>query len=194
MSHALGLSPLSGIALSLAALCGTTAPSLAQDSGFNLAMHANSQTTAKDLGLPAYPGAHLDKRSNDDGAFDFGFTFGNTTFRVMGASYTSTDPTPEVLAFYRKALTRYGDVLECIDHNPVGAVTTTQSGLTCAKAADGHFHIDSHPDFSGDHELRAGTPHQFRIVAFDDAKSGPTRFVLFYAEVPKHTGSDGRSE
>jgi hypothetical protein len=194
MSRALSLSPLSGIALSFATLCGASAPSLAQDSGFNFAMHANAQTTAKDVGLPAYPGAHLYKRSNNDGAFDLGFTFGNTTFRMMGASYISADSPTDVLAFYRKALGRYGDVLECIDDNAVGALTTTESGLTCSKTSDGHFHIDSHPDFSGNHELRAGTPHRFRIVAFDDAKSGPTRFVLFYVEVPKHTSSDGRSE
>jgi hypothetical protein len=194
MSRPLSLWPVSGIALAFATLCGASTQSLAQDSGFNLAVHANAQTTAKDVGLPVYPGAELYKRSNNDGAFDLGFTFGSTSFRMMGVSYVSTDSPTEVLTFYRRALARYGDVLECIDGNPVGAVTTTESGLTCSKASGGHFHIDSHPDFSSDHELRAGTPRQFRIVAFDDAKSGSTRFVLFFVQVPKHSGSDGGSE
>ena len=194
MSRPLSLWHVSGIALSVATLCGAGTPSLAQDSGFNLAVHANAQTTAKDVGLPVYPGAQLYKRSHNDGAFDIGFTFGSASFRMMGVSYASTDSPTEVLAFYRSALAHYGDVLECIDGSPVGAVTTTHSGLTCSKPAGDHFHIDSHPDFSSDHELRAGTPRQFRIVALDDARSGSTRFVLFFVQVPKHSSSDDGSE
>jgi hypothetical protein len=38
----------------------------AQNSDFNLNLHANSHVTAKDIGLPVYPGATLFKDKDSD--------------------------------------------------------------------------------------------------------------------------------
>src|ERR1700679_2258999 len=40
----------------------------AQDSSFNLDLHANSHVTAKDIGLPVYPGATPWKEKDSDSA------------------------------------------------------------------------------------------------------------------------------
>ena len=39
---------------------------------------------------------------------------------MKAASYKTTDSPEMVAAFYRKALGRYGDVIECQNNKPVG--------------------------------------------------------------------------
>src|SRR5580658_5507524 len=87
----------------------------AQDSGKGFELHTNSNATAADVGLPVYPRSKLSKNAGNDSAVDMGFTFGDTHFRLVAANYVSGDSTAQILDFYRKPLTRYGDVLEC-DH------------------------------------------------------------------------------
>ncbi len=51
-------------------------PSFAQNSDFNLNMHANSHATAKDIGLPVYPGATPFKdKDSDSSSADLGFVW-----------------------------------------------------------------------------------------------------------------------
>ena len=80
------------------------------------------QTSAADLGLPAYPGAVTD--TSDDGRrsarVDMGF--GSFKLRVRVAHYKSADDRDQVLAFYRKALSEYGNVIECVGGKPVGSL------------------------------------------------------------------------
>jgi len=40
------------------------------------------------------------------------------------------------LAFYRKPLSRYGEVLECDQSKPVGSHIVTRDGLTCSDEHD----------------------------------------------------------
>src|ERR1035437_2719530 len=104
--------------------------SVAQKSGFNLELHANKNVSAAEVGLPAYPGATLVKDTDDDSTADLGFTFGNTHFRIMVAKYSPSESADQVLGFYRKPLSRFGEVLECNHGQPIGALTVTHSGLT----------------------------------------------------------------
>jgi hypothetical protein len=161
-------------------LVGSTVSS-GQDSGVNLALHANSHTRAADIGLPAYPGATLYKDDGDAGA-DLGLTAGDFHFSLMAVKYVTSDSAARVLAFYRKPLSRYGEVLECDQGKPVGALTVTRSGLTCGEVEHGDANS------SNDHEIRAGSPHQYRIVGIDDSHPGSTRFGLVYLELPKDSG------
>ena len=154
----------------------------AQSSGFEL--HANGQATPAAIGLPSYPGAILYKDPNNDAAFDLGYTFGESHFRLQATNFVTTDAPDKVLAFYRKPLSRYGEVLECQNGKPVGSLTTTRSGLTCAGQNGGHIQVNEHSD-ANDHELRAGTPQNYRIVGIDKAEPRSTRFALIYVEVPK---------
>jgi hypothetical protein len=167
---------------------------MAQNSGLNLALHANSNTSAADIGVPAYPGAKIYKNPDSDSAVDLGFTFGGTNFRLMAASYVTGDSPAQVLAFYRKPLSRYGEVLECDHGKPVGALTVTRSGLTCSDEKGDHVQVNGQANSSSDHELRAGSPKRFRLVGIDESHAGSTRFGLVYLELPKDTGSDKPSK
>ena len=57
--------PLRVAVLGAVVLAGANS-SVAQDSGFSLDLHANSHATAKDIGLPLYPGASPWKDSDKD--------------------------------------------------------------------------------------------------------------------------------
>jgi hypothetical protein len=168
-----------------AAVSFSGATALAQNSGFNLDLHADSHATAADIGLPAYPGATLAKTADSDGSADLGMVLGDFHFRLKVASYVSADSPERVLAFYRKPLARYGEVLECSQGKPVGALTVTHSGLTCSDQQGGNVHANGSVNSSTDHELRAGSPHLFRIVGIDKSESGSTRFGMVYLELPK---------
>jgi hypothetical protein len=165
-----------------AILLGNGAASLGQDSGINLALHANSHARAADVGLPAYPGATLNKADGNDAAADLGLTAGDFHFSLLAVNYVTGDSPEQVLAFYRKPLSRYGEVLECDQGKPVGSVTVTRSGLTC-----GDDVRDQHASSSG-REIRAGSPHRFRIVGIDNSHPGSTSFGLVYLELPKDSG------
>jgi hypothetical protein len=104
-----------------------SAVSFGQDSGINLALHANSRASAADIGLPAYPGATLFKDTDNDSAADLGPTLGDFHFSLMAANYVTSDSPAQVLAVYRKPLSRYGQVLECDHGKPVGALTVSPS-------------------------------------------------------------------
>jgi hypothetical protein len=130
-----------------------------KNSDFNLALHANTHVTAGDIGLPEYPGAAPYKNPDDkdsDSAVDLGFSFGNVHFLVKAASYITHDSPAQVLDFYRKPLSHYGQVLECDHGHPVGSLTVTRTGLTCND--DAGVNSGSKDDSSGGHELRAGRP------------------------------------
>jgi len=168
--------------------------SYAQDKDFNLEVHANSHAGAKDVGLPAYPGATEVKGSEDDSNADLGFAFGKTRFRLVVAKYASTDSPERILAFYRKPLSSFGEVLECNQGKPVGSPVATRSGLTCSEEKDGGVTLSNHSLSSNHHELRAGSPHQFRMVAIEETDSKATRFVLIYVDTPMDSEKQNASK
>jgi hypothetical protein len=173
--------------------CGG-AISFAQNSDFKLELHANKHVSAAEIGLPAYPGATLAKETDDDNTADLGFTFGDTHFRIMVTKYITTGTAESVLSFYRKPLSRYGEVLECNDGKPVGAPTVAQSGLSCAEQKEGGLSVTDHGLSSAGHELRAGSSHQFRVVCIDKSHPESTHFWLVYIELPKDHDKTERSE
>ena len=172
-------------------LCGRL--SNAQSKDFNLELHANSHGTAADVGVPAYPGATIDKEAEDSSAADLGFTFGDNHFRLIVAKYLTKDSPERVLDFYRKSLSRYGEVLECNQGKPAGTLSATHSGLTCSGNKEDHLTVTDNAVLSGLHEIRAGSPHRFRIVAIDESHPGSTRFVLLYIETPTEKDTGGKS-
>jgi len=164
--------------------CGGSMAS-AQNSGGGFELHANSNITASDVGLPAYPGSKLFKSTGSDPAVDMGFTLGDTHFRLVAANYLSDDSPAQILDFYRKPLARFGDVLECDHGKPVGAIKATRSGLTCSDKQDGHVQVEGNVDSSSDHELRAGSPRKFHLVGIGERQGSATHFGLVYIETPK---------
>ena len=152
-----------------------------QNSDFRLSVHAISHATAKDIGLPAYPGAtpFKDKDKDSDSSADLGFALNSFQFNLQVATFVTRDSWLQVLEFYRKPLAKYGEVLECNHGKPVGSLTTTKTGLTCGDQAAGNGY-----------ELRAGRPEQFRIVGIDNPEAGQTKFGLVALVLPKE--QDGK--
>jgi hypothetical protein len=177
-------------ASALGALClAVSISSVAQDKGFSLDLHANAHATAKEIGLPDYPGAKPYKDGDNDSSANLGFGMNDFHFKLLVASYVSGDSATQILDYYRKPLAHYGEVLECFKGKPVGSLKETKSGLNCSSNKGGNIEVNGSGDSSTDHELRAGTPLRFRIVGISDAKDGKTRFGLVYLELPKDSDS-----
>ncbi len=157
-------------------------------------VHVNTgQTTAADLGLPIYPGAQLVADKDNDKSADVHMGFGQWELRVKAVNYTSADTQDKVVAFYKKALGRYGNVIACQENAPVGTPTSTSQGLTCANSGKegAHIKVNGSTDFGdsdGGYQLKAGSPHHQHIVAFKSSAPGQTRFVLVSLDLPGGTG------
>jgi hypothetical protein len=153
-------------------------------------VHVNTdQTTAADLGLPVYPGAEPIKGDDQHKSADVHVGFGEWELRVRAVSYGTPDKRDQVVAFYKKALGRYGEVITCEGNAPVGTPTTTSEGLTCndqknVNVDSGDFHTGQ-----GDFELKAGSIRHQHIVGFENPKGGETRFALVALDLP--AGMDG---
>lgn len=162
-------------------------------------MHVDTnQTTAADLGLPAYPDAKIVRDSDNDKSANVHMGFGEWELRVQVVNYATPDSQDKVVAFYKKALGRYGNVIECQDKHPVGTPVQTSEGLTCADDGKGPVIVDSGGDsshgYSGDSrfQLKAGSRRHQHIVAFESSAPGQTRFNLVEIQLP--AGFDGSSK
>jgi len=179
------------VLLAAAALCAPIV-ARAQRSNISVELHANKNVTAANLGLPDFPSARAYTDSANESPVDLGFTFGDVHFRVLVSKYLTAASPRQVFDFYRKPLARYGDVLECDHGEAVGALKITRGGLTCADSVGGtHSHVSG--DFDSGRELRSGNPSLFRIVALESPHADSTQFSLLLIELPKDTGSEGRS-
>ena len=160
-----------------------------------LNVHTNDVRPA-DVGLPVYPGATLVATdSHNDKSADIDMSFGDWHLRVKVIGYVSTDPQDKVAAYYKKALQRYGDVLTCQNNKPVGTPEKTSAGLTCTNDARYNIDLDVNTKTgsakvntprlsSGGFELRAGSPSEQHIVAFDATSGVGSKFALINVELP----------
>lgn len=151
-------------------------------------LHVSSDAaSAADVGLPVYPGAIL-VQGKDKKSADIRFGFGDWQFRVKVASYETGDSSDKVIAYYKKALGRYGDVIQCRDDQPVGEPTHTREGLTCGDDnAKSHAHVTKDMMVS----LEAGSKRHQHIFGIDKETGSGTRFALVELQLP--AGSDDDS-
>jgi hypothetical protein len=74
----------------------------------------NAEATAKDVGLPIDPGARPHKDKQDDRtSAKFGLWGSALAFKLAVVKLESHDSPQKIAAFYKKALTKYGTVLDC---------------------------------------------------------------------------------
>jgi len=105
----------------LAAFCLIPAATRSQEQkGAGITLGADAD--AKDLGLPLYPGSrrHTDKDSDSPGA-NFGLWGGGSGFKLAVLKLESDDPPEKIAQFYKKALGKYGKVLDCSHPSPAEA-------------------------------------------------------------------------
>jgi hypothetical protein len=147
-----------------------------------MSVKTNEAAGVDGIGLPVYPGAVMvKKKDKNDGAADINLSFGSFTLKVKAASYTTPDSPDLVAAFYRKALGRYGDVIQCQNDKPVSSQTRTAEGLTCADDQKNHIKVDN--DMSGKMELKAGSKQHQHIVGVDPDGSG-TKIGMVALDLP----------
>ena len=150
-------------------------------------VHVNTdQTTAADLGLPVYPGAQAVRGDDKHKSADVHLGFGEWELRVRAVSYATPDSKDKVAAFYKKALSRYGDVITCQNNAPVGTPAATSEGLTCEEDKNPKVQIDQ-GDYNvgkGNLELKAGSKRHQHIVGFESPSDGKTRFAMVALDLP----------
>jgi hypothetical protein len=152
-----------------------------------------NQTTAADLGLPAYPGASIAPDHEGDKSADVHMGFGSFQLRVRVVTYVTPDDQQKVLAFYKNAMGRFGDVIECDGERPVGSPTITSEGLSCRE--EKHIHVDMGGDPNPINDdtgltLRAGSRRHQHILAFKTGSSG-TKYSLVDVELPEGLSESG---
>jgi len=160
-------------------------------------VHVNSdQTTAADLGLPTYPGAEMVKDDDHHRSADVHLDFGEWELRVRAVSYSTPDKRDQVVAFYKKALGRYGEVLTCQGNAAVGTPTVTSEGLTCNESRHGKVTVNAGEIQAGDGnlELKAGSERRQHVVGFEDSQDGRTHFELVALDLPSGFGVSGASD
>ena len=133
-----------------------------------------ARATAKEVGLPVYPGAipHRDPDKDDSPAAKVGLWGNSFGFKLVVLKMESKDAPTKVADYYQKALAKYGTVLDCTNAAPTPEGNNEKSAkLTCG---------DDKPD-KGGMLFKAGTKEKQHIVEVQPNGSG-TIFQLLYVE------------
>lgn len=134
----------------------------------------NSNATARDVGLPYYPGARPHKEHhNDDSAANVWGSFGSFGMKVVAVDLETSDPPAKVASFYWGPLGKYGPVLDCSYGKPRPPKAEKHSmRLDCE---------DDHPKV-GELQFRVGTKREFHVVAVEPLGTG-SRIALVYIQL-----------
>jgi hypothetical protein len=134
---------------------------------------ASEEASAKDVGLPLYPVARPHKDTSDESAaVQLGLWGGNSGFKLAVLKLESNDAPEKVAAFYRKALAKYGRVLDCGDSSKATsekAKSNSTDELSCEEDQPG----------KGELVLKAGTKEEQHVVGIK-ASGDLTVFQLVY--------------
>jgi len=134
----------------------------------------SARATAKEAGLPIYPGAipHKDPDKDDSPAAKLGLWGNSFGFKLVVLKMESKDAPRKVADYYQKALAKYGPVLDCTNSARIKEDDDDKSDkLTCD---------DDKPD-KGGLLFKAGTKEKQHIVGVQPNGTG-TVFQLLYIE------------
>jgi len=143
----------------------------------NAGIKISGQATAKDVGLPMYPGAKPQKDSKDDSsAANLGLWGGAFGLKLVVLKLETADAPDKVAAFYRRALAKYGPVLDCSNvpankQQDQAQEKNKSSNLTCG---------EDKPD-AGGQLFKSGSKEKQHIVAIKTSAAG-SDFQLVYLE------------
>lgn len=157
-----------------------------------MSVKTDQATVQNGVGLAVYPGATPIKEEDgdhDSGAADVNFSFGSFHLGVKALTYQTPDAGDKVMAFYRKEMTKYGNVIHCHGNEPVGLPAQTQDGLTCNIDNKNHTYAINRKN---EDQLRAGSRLHQHIVSVVPRDSG-TKISLIALDLPGNlTGDDSR--
>lgn len=141
---------------------------------FHFGVGVDTNPTAKDVGLPFYPGARPHKKDKDeDSAAKIWGSFGFFGLKVVAVELDSRDAPGKVASFYRNALGKYGPVLDCSAGQPHPPV-----------APENSKRLDCHDDKAGPGEFlfKAGIKTHFHLVAVEPEPYG-SKIALVYIQM-----------
>ena len=140
--------------------------------GFNLGKNAS----ARDVGLPIYPGARRQQDTDkDSSSLNMGLWGGSSGFKIALLKMETNDSPDKVSAFYRKALAKYGKVLTCRAGD--SAPDTSEDKTKSSQDLD----CDKDKSDKDEFELKSGTKENQHIVGISK-KDNVTTFQLVYIE------------
>lgn len=156
------------ILVPLALLVAGMPQARAADGGFKAGLEVRGSAELSKIGLPAYPGAQLQRDQGDDGpGATIGLWGGLVGFKLAVLKFNSPDSVDSVARFYREALARNGAVLDCSRPDPKPAVDDKQ--LHCG---------DDRPP-PGGQLYKVGKPNRLQLVSVEPGPKGQgSRFVL----------------
>jgi hypothetical protein len=135
----------------------------------------SARATAKEVGLPIYPGSipHKDQnQDNDSPAAKLGLWGTSFGFKLVVLKMESKDAPRKVADYYQRALAKYGTVLDCTNAaRPQQAKDENSEKLTCG---------DDKPE-TGGMLFKAGTKEKEHIVGVQPNGTGAV-FQLLYVE------------
>ena len=134
----------------------------------------SARATAKEVGMPIYPGAipHKDSNKDDTSAAKLGLWGSSFGFKLVVLKMESKDAPRKIADYYQKVLTKYGLVLDCTNPPPNKESDDEKSAkLTCG---------DDKPE-KGGMLFKSGTKEKQHIVGVQPNGSG-TIFQLLYIE------------
>jgi hypothetical protein len=147
--------------------------------GDSIGFIASKNASAKEVGLPVYPGSRRHKDDSDDSAsVQLGAWGGSSGFKLVVLKMESDDAPGKVTAFYRKALSKYGKVLNCSDSATTVEKDKSPNGLDCDS---------DHPE-RGETVLKSGTKEMQHIASVKTNGNGSV-YDLVYVEA-KGLGND----
>jgi hypothetical protein len=147
--------------------------------GESIGFIASKNASAKEVGLPLYPGSRRHKDDSDDSAsVQLGAWGGSSGFKLVVLKMESDDAPGKVTAFYRKALSKYGKVLNCSDSATTVEKDKSPNGLDCDS---------DHPE-RGETVLKSGTKEMQHIASVKTNGNGSV-YDLVYVEA-KGLGND----
>jgi hypothetical protein len=130
---------------------------------------ASKNATSKEIGLPLYPGSRRHKDDSDDSSsIQLGAWGGSSGFKLLVLKMDSDASPDKVTAFYRKALSKYGKVLNCSD---AAEKNKSSDGLDCES---------DHAD-KDETVLKSGRKDAKHIVSIKSNGSGSV-YDLVYVE------------
>jgi hypothetical protein len=135
-----------------------------------------SNTDAKDTGLQLYPGAHPKSDSGDDkhGA-NVNISSSMLGVKVVAREYRSDDPPDKILAYYRKEMNKFGNVIQCSKgHSNFQYHKNERDAPVSCNGSDSGS--------SSDLELKVGTENNQHVVAVKPWGKG-SEFALVYVRV-----------
>ena len=142
------------------------------------ALQVRTNPTPAQIGLSVYPGSKQKVEGDDKNAANVNISSSLFGVKVLVIAYHTEDPPDKVIAYYKKDLRKYGNVLECKGHGHEDADldlghhdNEKPKPLTCA---------DDKGDGKGV-ELKAGMSDNFHLVAVDPKDNGSDFAIVYVA-------------